>query len=126
MPEPTAKGRTFFDTGPHPEHVTFDDGRGDRRNFPWVRYSHTRWRYLVEPDVLNVIMADCLIVIVGKNLAPLYHAIETRTLARLCAQPTHQGNLVAAVDSYATEISFLRPVENLPAKGQSQLNLDPH
>jgi len=59
------KPRQHFDTAPRPQHVTFDDGRGQRRNFPWMRYAEARWDYDMEPDVIHVLIADWLVVIRG-------------------------------------------------------------
>ena len=37
------KPRNCFDTTPRPSHVTFDDGKHERRNFPWGHYVVARW-----------------------------------------------------------------------------------
>ena len=118
------KPRTCFDTAPRPQHVTFDDGKGSRRNFPWVRYAEARWDYDAEPDVIRLLIADWLVVISGHNLGPLYLAIEDQVLVRLCAHPKYEKDPERVIDTFATDIRFLRPVE--PAakrKGQAELDL---
>lgn len=117
------KPRHHFDTTPRPPHITFDDGKGQRRNLPWVRYNSTRWDYDAEPDVLKVNIADCLIVMTGHNLAPLYQALEEGILLRVCAQPRLAADPSRAIDCFVTEIRFLRPPEPAP-RGRGQTELD--
>lgn len=121
--DPNRKPQLCFDVSPHPEHVTFDDGKGQRRNLPWMRYSETLWDYEAEPDVLKVLISDWMIVIMGQRLGPLYQAIETRSLVRLCAFPKYQNQIERSMDTFATAIAFLRPIEPPKRKGQSQLDL---
>ena len=118
------KPRQHFDTAPRPQHVTFDDGRGQRRNFPWMRYAEARWDYDMEPDVIHVLIADWLVVIRGHNLGPLYLALEDQVLTRLCAQPKFEKENERVIDTFATEIRFVRPVEAAgKRKGQTELDL---
>ncbi len=117
------KPRHFFDTTPRPQHVTFDDGKGQRRNFPWVRYGQTRWDYDAEPDVLKVNIADCLVVVTGHNLAPLYQALEDGVLLRVSAQPRLANDPARAIDCFVTEVRFLRPAATGSHRGgQSELD----
>src|SRR5260370_443395 len=115
------KPRQFFDTAARPGHVTFDDGRSERRNFPWAHYVETRWDY-AEPDTLKVEIGDWLVVVRGFNLAALFLAIEDHTLARLRAQPGLAKDREHGADTFATEIRFLK-ASNLRRKGQIELEL---
>src|SRR5438477_380930 len=77
------KPRQHFDTAPRPQHVTFDDGRGQRRNFPWMRYAEARWDYDMEPDVIHVLIADWLVVIRGHKC---FFSAPTRLISRRCGR----------------------------------------
>ena len=46
------KGRQYYDTATRPNHVTFDDGRQRKRNFPWGHYVEARWDY-EEPETIS-------------------------------------------------------------------------
>jgi len=35
-PNPLRKPKLHFDSALRPDHVTFDDAKTERRNFPWV------------------------------------------------------------------------------------------
>ena len=80
------KPKLHFDTEENSSHVTFDDGKDRRRNIPWLHYVEANWDY-DEPDVIRLKIGEWLVVLRGNNLAPLYLAIEKRTLARVRAQP---------------------------------------
>ena len=117
------KPRQYFDTTSRPSHVTFDDGKNQKRNFPWMHFVEARWDY-GEPDVVKVLIGDCLVVIAGFNITALFIAIEDQALARVRAQPelARDGDHVA--DSFATEIRFLRAPEISPKReGQTELKL---
>lgn len=116
------KPRHFFDTATRPIHVTFDDGKSLRRNFPWLHYVEARWEYF-EPGVIHVLLGDLLIVIEGNNLAPLYTALEEGTLSRIRAQPELAKDREHEPDTFATDIRFYK-TEDAPEKnGQFEMNL---
>ena len=119
------KPREYFDTTAHPSHVTFDDGKAIKRNFPWMHYAETRWLYH-ELDILRVEIGDWIVVIRGHNLAPLFVAIEEHTLLRLRAQPELAKDRERQIDSFAVEIRFERPLPGnlpVPKKPPTQLAL---
>ena len=119
---PTRKARHYFDTATRPVHVTFDDGRGQRRNFPWMHYVEARWEYF-DQGTINVFIGDLLVVIMGNNLAPLFTAIEEQTLARIRAQPELTRDREHEPDSFATEIRFFNTQEAPESNSQFELNL---
>jgi hypothetical protein len=104
------KPRNLFETTAHPNHVNFDDGRILKRNFPWNHYLEARWAY-GEPDTIQVLIGDWLVVIHGHNLAPLFAALEEQTLLRLRAQPNGDDR-EREPDSYVTNIVFVKAVES--------------
>jgi len=119
------KPKSHFDTAANPSHVTFDDGKEMRRNLPWLDYAEARWEY-AERDTINLEIGDWLIVISGHNLGTLFQAIEDRTLMRLRAQPKLAQDQERLIDSFVTEIRFLKaPAEIFGAKrrGQIEFNL---
>lgn len=116
------KPRMYFETSNHPSHVTFDDGKVLKRNFPWAHYVEARWDY-AEVDTIKITIGYWLVVIAGCNLYPLYAAIEDRTLSRLSAQRDFEGNTEHDADSFATEIQFMRAPDPKPKKGQTELDL---
>lgn len=116
------KPRHYFDTANRPVHVTFDDGKAQRRNFPWVHYVEARWEYF-DPGTVNIFIGDLLVVIIGNNLAPLFAALEEQTLVRIRAQPELTKDLEHEPDSFATEIRFFNTEETLQPNGQFELNL---
>ena len=100
------KPRDFFDITPHPTHVTFDDAKDWRRNFPWSHYSSAFWSY-ADPDTIRVEIDEWLVVICGHNLEPLFRAIEEQTLVRIRAYPDWEHDQNRAVDdTFATSIRF--------------------
>lgn len=115
------KPRHYFDTAPRPSHVTFDDGKQERRNFPWAHYVVARWAY-AEPETIKFTIGDCLVLIVGHRMETLYKAIADHTLAWVCAHPNFAEDAERALDSFATEIRFLQaPV---PPRRGAQIELD--
>ena len=116
------KPRQFFDTTPRPSHVTFDDGKHERRNLPWAHYVNARWHY-AEPETIKLTIGDCLIVIIGHRIETLYSAIADHTLARVCAHPEYAGDADRASDSFATEIRFLEAPAPAKRKGQTEFDL---
>src|SRR4051812_8768163 len=102
------KPKLHFDTAAHASHVTFDDGREQRRNLPWHDYVEARWDY-AEPDVIWMAIGEWIVVIRGHNLAPLFGAIEDRTLLRLRAQPKQEEDRQHELDTFAVEIRFAKP-----------------
>lgn len=99
------KPRLYFDTAAHPAHVTFDDGREQRYNFPWMHYLETSWEHGAA-DTLRLTIGDWQVTIVGHNLAALFQAIEEHRLVRLRAQPELAEDADHLTDSFATEIRF--------------------
>ena len=116
------KPKQFFDTAAHPDHVTFDDGKEQRRNIPWVDYVEGCWDY-AEPHTIRVEIGNWLVLVRGHNLELLFQAIEGRTLVRLRAQPELEGNPNHACDCFATEIRFLRAPSALPPQAGGQIEL---
>ncbi len=116
------KPRHYFDTANRPVHVTFDDGKAQRRNFPWVHYVEARWEYF-DPGTVNVFIGDLLVVIIGNNLAPLFAALEEQTLVRIRAQPDLTKDREHEPDSFATEIRFFNTEDTPQPNGQFELNL---
>lgn len=102
---PLRKPKLHFDTGAHPSHVTFDDGKVQRRNMPWSHYVDARWEY-GEPDVLKMEVGEWLVVIRGHNLGPLFLAVEDHTLLRVRAQPQLEQDRERETDTFVTEIFF--------------------
>jgi|SRR5580698_7375515 hypothetical protein len=121
--EPTVpkKPRMCFDSAPRPVHVTFDDGKHDRRNLPWSCYDEASWSH-GEIDTIKVEIGDWLVVIMGNNLGPLFLAIEERTLLRIRAEPNFARAPERACDTFATQIQFLKPPA-MPRKGQTEFDL---
>lgn len=115
------KGRQYYDTAARPSHVTFDDGKQRKRNFPWGHYVEARWDY-EEPETIYVTIGDWLVVITGHNIDALYTAIEDHSLTRVQAHPAFEDDPGHAADSFATQIRFLRAPEP-PKKGQTELDL---
>ena len=119
------KPKHHFDTAANASHVTFDDGRGLRRNLPWLHYVEARWDYDAEPDTFKIEIGDWLIVICGRNLGALFGAIEDHTLLRLRAQPDLETESQENIDTFATEIRFLRASPGLPGgNGRGQIEFD--
>ena len=114
------KGRQYFDTASRPSHVTFDDGRQRKRNFPWSHYVEARWDY-EEPETIYVTIGDWLVVIYGHNIVSLYTTIEDHTLMRIRAYPDFEGKEAHADDIFATEIRFVKAP---PPQKKGQTNLD--
>jgi len=102
------KPKLHFDNAAHPSHVTFDDGKEQRRNLPWHDYVEARWDY-AEPDLIMMEIGGWLVLIRGHNLAPLFQAIEEHTLARLRAQPELEHNRDHETDTFAGQIRFMKP-----------------
>lgn len=125
METPPRKARLFFETAVRPPHVTFDDGKGQRRNVSWFHYVETRWLYTEEADALNLVIGNALVSILGHNLAPLFLAIEERTLLRIRAQPDLALRPECEPDSFATGILFFEPPKSGKGGGdQLDLSLD--
>ena len=102
------KPKLHFDSSTHPSHVTFDDGKDQRRNLPWHGYVEARWDY-AEPDIIMIGIGECLVLVRGHNLAPLFQAIEEHALARLRAQPELENDREHEVDTFAVEVRFMKP-----------------
>jgi hypothetical protein len=121
---PLRKPKVYFDAGANPSHVTFDDGKEQRRNLTWMHYVEARWDY-AEPDTIKIEIGDWLVIVRGHNLAPLFLAIEEHTLARLRAQPELQLDREHEADTFAVEIRFTKPPANPFGKRPPvQLELD--
>jgi hypothetical protein len=125
MDRPTfRKPKLYFDTSAHPSHVTFDDGKEQRRNIPWHDYVEARWDY-AEPDVIRVEIGGCVVVIRGHNLAQVFQAIEDHALTRLKAQPELEQDREHEADSFATEIRFLKsPPRGMNGNGPGQIEFN--
>lgn len=117
------KPKLHFDTAANPSHVTFDDGTEIRRNIPWMSYVEARWEY-AEPNTIKVEIGNWLIVISGHNLAPLFFAIEDHSLTRVCAQPKLNQDREREIDSFATEIRFVKPLAGDLANRRGQIEFD--
>ena len=118
------KPKLHFDTEENPSHVTFDDGKDRRRNIPWLHYVEANWDY-DEPDVIRLKIGEWIIVLRGNNLAPLYLAIEKRTLARVRAQPDMAGDREREMDTFLISLSFTEPpAGGIGSKGRKQIELD--
>jgi hypothetical protein len=125
MDEPCArKPRLYFDTALHANHITFDDGKEMRRNIPWTYYAEARWEF-EDDNLIKMEIGDWLVILKGHNLAPLFQAIEERTLTRVRAHGEWQDDPERTTDTYVTEIQFLKPLLSMPGRrhGQSELNL---
>lgn len=124
MDPPLRKPRLLFETASRPSHVTFDDGRMMRRNFPWHHYVEARWTY-GEPDVIQVVIGDCHIVLAGHNLGPLFAALEEHALLRVRVEPESKDRERDG-DSYVTRIVFQRAPRpaGKPGSGQTELGFD--
>jgi hypothetical protein len=120
MERPLRKPRTFFETAPHASHVTFDDGHDLRRNFPWNHYVEAWWRY-GEPDTIQVHIGECVVVLTGSNLTPLFAALEEQMLFRVKAEADEKDR-EWAFDSYVTKITFEKPVERPPPQREFDFN----
>ena len=116
------KPRTFFETATRPSHVTFDDGHRHRRNFPWHHYVEARWTY-GEPDAIQVLIGDCLIVLTGSNLAPLFAALEEHTLLRVRAESDGKDR-EREFDCYVTNITFEKAAQFPPRRPPPQGDLE--
>jgi hypothetical protein len=117
------KPKLHFDVAANPSHVTFDDGKEQRRNIRWLHYEEACWDY-AEPDTIRMEIGDCVVVIWGQNLGPLFQAIEEETLMRIRAQPELDQESEREMDTFATEIRFLRAAKNGGKRnGQTELNL---
>ena len=117
------KPKLHFDVAANPSHVTFDDGKEQRRNIPWLHYEEACWDY-AEPDTIRMEIGDCVVVIRGQNLEPLFQAIEEETLMRIRAQPELEQEGEREMDTFAVEIRFLRAARSGDKRsGQIELNL---
>jgi len=99
------KPRLYFDTVAGPDHVTFDDGKEEWRNFPWSLYVVARWEY-AEPDFLRIEIGDSIVVLRGHNLGPLKQAIEEHTLLRVRCRPELEEDHNNEPDSFVTGMVF--------------------
>jgi hypothetical protein len=116
------KSRHFFETVARPSHVTFDDGAQIRRILPWIHFVEANWEYF-EPDSVRVLIGDWLVVITGHNLSSLFTALEDGTLVRIRAQPDLARDPERDIDSFVTEIRFLKIPNATKQKGQTELEL---
>ena len=105
-PAVVRRPKLHFDVGESPSHVTFDDGKTQRRNVPWMQYIMACWDY-AEPDLIHMEIGDSVVEIRGHNLAPLYQAIEEQTLLRIRAQPDLSNVRDRELDTFVTGIRFL-------------------
>src|SRR5688500_10896908 len=116
------KPKLHFDVAANSSHVTIDDGKEQRRNIPWLHYEEASWDY-AEPDTIRMEFGDGVVVIRGQTLGPLFQAIEEETLMRIRAQPALEQEREREIDTFATEIRFLRAARNGGKQnGQAELN----
>ncbi len=120
---PLRKPKLHFDTAAHPSHVTFDDGKDQRRNIPWLHYVEARWEY-AEPDTIKMEIGEWLVVITGHNLAPLFLAIEDHALVRIRALPDLLQDHEREIDTFATAIRFLKPPAGGSARRPGQIEFE--
>src|SRR4051812_47522095 len=119
---PQRKPKLHFDVAAHPSHVTFDDGKEQRRNMPWLNYEEANWGY-AEPDLIRMEMGDCVVELHGHNLGPLFQAIEEQTLFRVRAQPELKREREREGDTFVVGIRFLVAAPpRLPRNGPDQLD----
>jgi hypothetical protein len=107
-----------FDVISHPTHVTFDDGKRRRRNYPWLHYQWADWEF-DDPRRIVVSIGDEFVIIRGYNLAALFQAIEEHKLTRVRVNAKSIND--PSLDTYATEIRFMPKAP--PKKGQAELDL---
>jgi hypothetical protein len=118
MEEPELrKPRLYFETMPHPHHVTFNDGETCKWNFPWAHYVWTRLDF-AERDALKLIFGDWLVIIQGRQLEPLYAAVADRTLYYVGVHPAFADDREHEADTFVTEIGFLRVPSTPEQNGQ--------
>ena len=103
------KPRLHFDTADRASHVTFDDAKDWRRNFPWIRYGSAHWSH-AEPDLIRIEIGEWLVVVCGHNLGPLFTAIEDQTLRHVRAHPEWEHDRAREADTFATSIRFVRTI----------------
>lgn len=116
------KPRRHFETTTRPAHVTFDDGRVSRRNFPWMHYAEARWDYGM-PDTIRVEIGGWVVVLSGYNMGPLFAALEEQSLLRVRALPELAG--ASGDDTYLTEIHFVRPqLSNAKARAERKSGVE--
>lgn len=121
---PIRKPRHHFETTPNPSHVTFDDGKDQRRNLPWSHYVEARWDYH-EPDTLRIEIGEWMILLAGHNLGPLFAAVEDQVLIRVKAQPELDQDKEREADSYATDIRFKKtPSKPFSGTSPGQIEID--
>jgi len=118
------KPKLHFDSAPRPEAVTFDDGKTERRNFPWMTHVVTRWAY-EEPDMIRVKIGECMVTIRGHNLGPIFQALEEHTLMRVRAQPGLADQRENERDTFVVEIRFAGPLGgDAESKRSAQIEFD--
>lgn len=123
-PNPLRKPKLHFDSAPRPDGVTFDDGKTERRNFPWMTHVVTRWVY-DEPDTIRVKIGECIITLRGHNLGPLFIALEEHTLLRVRAQPGLADQRENERDTFVVEIRFAGPLGGMAeTKKPAQIEFD--
>ena len=113
----------YFDAVANASHVTFDDGKTLRRNISWLHYREARWEYK-ERDTIKVDIGNWLVEIDGHNLASLFQAIEEHTLLRACAHVEWLQESERLIDTFVTEIRFLKPPEGTAAKRRGPIEFD--
>ena len=120
------KPKLFFETDANPSHLSFDDGKESHRVIPWSHLVEARWDY-AERDVIKMEIGDWLVVIRGHNLEPLLRVIANRTLSHLRAEPGLARERERDLDTFVTELRFLRPPAEASPKrgGQIEFELRP-
>ncbi len=117
------KPKLHFDVVANVSHITFDDGKEQRRNIPWLHYVEARWEY-AEPDTIKMEIGDWLVVISGHNLGPLLRPLRTKRW-RVFA-PSLSGSRIGEreIDTFVTEIRFMKPPAGSAVKRRGQIEFD--
>lgn len=126
MSEPRTLRRPVrhFEVAVRSDHVTFDDGQSMRRSLPWGDFAEARWSY-ADPTVIHLDIGPWLVELQGRNLAPLFAAIEERTLLRVRAQPELDDRAENLPDTFVTMIQFLKPAVQPVGRSRARLEVGP-
>lgn len=117
------KPRLYFDEGPDPAGVTFDDGERCRRNLPWIRFASADWDY-TDPATIRIEIGEWQVVVGGHNLEPLFAAIARAQLACVRAHPEFADDPEHEADVFVVSIRFIHQSCATPPRGRAaQLRL---
>ena len=122
-PDFEKKAEVVFRRGREPESRHVRQRQGATPHISWLHYEEACWDY-AEPDTIRMEIGDCVVVIRGQNLEPLFQAIEEETLMRIRAQPELEQEGEREMDTFAVEIRFLRAAAiGGQQNGQFEFNL---